>query len=64
MSLTVGLALLATSILMFILGMPRQGEVRPFLRRDGVQAMYAVAIVAIGSAGAVITVNALARMAG
>lgn len=64
MTLTVGLILLATSVLMFVLGIPRKGEVRAFLRRDGFQALYAIAIVAIGSAGALLIINGLAKLTG
>jgi hypothetical protein len=43
----VGLGLIGLSVLMFLIALPRRGEVVGFLRRDGAQAAYMMALILI-----------------
>lgn len=52
-----GLTLIGVAIVMFFLALPRQDrKVRPFLRADFAQGIYAVAIVGLGATGFITSV--------
>ena len=62
-NLLIGVALLIVAGSLFLLGRPRQDqEVRAFLRSEANQAIYSIAIVGLGSLGAVLTIVAVASM--
>ena len=51
--LLLGLAAVAASVFALWVALPREGEVRHFLRSDSVQAIYTIAILGIFTWGAV-----------
>lgn len=53
----IGAALIVLAITMFIMAIPKKnGVVRPFLRNDAAQGLYAVIIVFIGAAGLILII--------
>ena len=55
-----GLALFATGVIMFVVGLPRHGEVVGFLRnRDRTQALYMMAIILLLALGGTVTLSNL-----
>jgi hypothetical protein len=58
-SMTTGLVLVALGITMFVLALPRQGQVVGFLRRDSLQAIYMILIVFVLALGLIITLSNL-----
>ncbi|MCJ8141763.1 hypothetical protein MKI84_02430 [Ancylobacter sp. A5.8] len=62
--LVIGLTLIAVTLVMFFVALPRQDrKVRPFLRADFAQGIYAVAIVGLGATGFITSVVSLAGAA-
>jgi hypothetical protein len=54
----VGLGLIGASFLMFLIALPRRGEVVGFLRyRDGAQAFYMMALIIVLCLGIVVTLS-------
>lgn len=64
-NLMLGIALIGVATGMFFVAQPKEdGAVRPFLRADFAQGVYAVSIVVIGTVGAFMTAISLAGMVG
>ena len=59
--LLLGIGLLAASALALWVAMPREGQVRPFLRSDTVQAYFTVFVLAAFALGIVNIVTGLVR---
>jgi hypothetical protein len=62
-SLVLGLIGLALGILGLWIALPRDGQVRGFLRNDHVQAYYTVAVISLGASGAVAAFSGLLELA-
>ena len=58
-----GAVFFAVGILGFFIAMPRDGQVRSFLRNDDVQAYYTVTMIALVAFGAVNVVTGLMSLA-
>jgi len=58
--LLLGVCLVVASSLALWIALPRDGQVRPFLRNDDVQAYYAVVVLGLFSVGLVNIITGLA----
>lgn len=61
--LLVGAVVLAVGILGFLIAMPRDGQVRSFLRNDDVQAYYTVTMIVLVAFGVVNVVTGIMGLA-
>ena len=52
-----GIAMLAAYVVLFLQALPRRGQVRPFLRGEGLSSAYAVALVALLLGGVALIVT-------
>jgi len=59
MQLLLAVAVLVASVLGFLVALPKDGQVRPFLRSDQLQSYYAVAVLGGFTGGLLYTVLGL-----